>query len=236
MPHTCPGCHHPIDDDARYCTNCGVRQYDAHHTESVCQECGTAYTNGEKYCVKDGSRLGSDGHTYESIFGRPPRDFARASLGKRLGAAILDSLIGGLMSIPSIICLRAWQAKYYGYFGRDEASTYLIGAALFYLIPLTYALIKDGMGEGQSIGKRATDIMVIDLETQCACSKGKSFVRNFISLVIVMIPYIIFFRSQTDAAMIFFICMAFLEPVIVFLNSNGRKIGDLAANTQVINC
>ncbi len=84
--------------------------------------------------------------------------------------------------------------------------------------PLTYSLIKDGMGQGQSWGKKNMYLMAVDLAYNRPCSIGKSMLRNLISGLPGAIPFVGWP----------------IEPIIVLCASDGCKPGDLAANTQVI--
>ena len=86
------------------------------------------------------------------------------------------------------------------------------------VLPFIYILIKDGLGNGQSYGKRALNIMVINVNSNKPCSKSNSAGRNIMFSIICSVPYIGYL----------------LEIIMVFANPKGRKLSDLVAGTQVI--
>ena len=144
--------------------------------------------------------------------------FLKASLGNRFLAALFDGLITIGLSIPAIIFFVLGMSKVDSYSDKDEAFGLFIIAFLFYLIPIVYNFIKDGLGQGQSWGKKALDLMVVNLDNNTHCDKGKSFFRNFISGLVAIIPFVGWL----------------IEPIMVLVTEDGRKLGDKAANTQVI--
>jgi len=83
---------------------------------------------------------------------------------------------------------------------------------------LIYNSIKDGLGQGQSWGKKKLDLMVVNLDNNTPCDKKKSFFRNFISGLVFIIPFVGWL----------------IESIMVLVTEDGRKLGDKAANTQVI--
>lgn len=99
-----------------------------------------------------------------------------------------------------------------------ENSIYLIYIALVIIPPLIYFLIKDSLGQGQSLGKRIVGIMVIDIENNSRCTIQKSIMRNFISLLLsIFVPFIGFL----------------IEPTMIIASSKGSRLGDLASKVQV---
>lgn len=139
-------------------------------------------------------------------------------MGNRFLAALLDGLISAGLSIPAIIFFALAMAKADSYYDKDGAIGLFFIAVLFYIIPLVYNFIKDGLGQGQSWGKRALDLMVVNLDNNTPCDKGKSFFRNFISGLIAIIPFVGWL----------------IEPIMALATEDGRKLGDKSANTQVI--
>ncbi|MDD4118812.1 MAG: RDD family protein [Kiritimatiellae bacterium] len=104
------------------------------------------------------------------------------------------------------------------YYNSEEAIPLFIMAGFLYLIPLSYNFIKDGLGNGQSWGKKAVGLMVIHLSDKTPCSFGQSFLRNLILVLLGIIPIVGWL----------------IEPIIVLASEDGRRLGDKAANTQVI--
>lgn len=73
-----------------------------------------------------------------------------------------------------------------------------------------YFLIKDGLANGQSLGKKVMGITVIYLPTSMPCSMFQSFLRN---IVIVILP---------------------IEPLVILISKERKGLGDYLAKTQVL--
>lgn len=117
-----------------------------------------------------------------------------ASLGSRLGAQLIDDLIGILL------------AAIFVFTSNNEALS-LVGIAAF----LGYILLSDALPNGQSIGKKALSIAVVDKNTNKPCTVSRSLFRN-ITLVI----------------------LGFIDWVFIF-GSQRQRIGDMLAGTVVVN-
>jgi len=249
MPAICSRCSAPLEPSANYCIACGHNVAEGIISDPVCPQCKTEYPEGTNFCTKDGSALVqrkefvprceicgtiyNDDTNFCPLDGGPvsrlPSQYAgrmpvhgiisypKGSLVNRFLACLLDGLIVLVFSIPAIVCLIAALAKDYNG-GSSEAGGYYVLALLLYIIPIVYNLIKDGLGRGQSWGKRVLSLMVVNLETNMPCDKGKSAVRNLVSAVITAIPFVGWL----------------IEPIMVLVTVDARKIGDRAANTQVI--
>lgn len=152
-----------------------------------------------------------------------PKTYNKASLGKRLWAYILDGLITTALFLPSIFFLFDFfrEVFMYGDYGgyNIASSEKLIFGIILLILPIRYALIKDGIGEGQSYGKSAVDLMVINVNTNEPCTKWNSAGRNILYSIICGIPYVGYL----------------IEIIMIFANPEGRKLSDLGAGTQVIN-
>lgn len=150
------------------------------------------------------------------------KKYNKASIGKRLWAYILDGLIATALFIPSLLFLFGFfkelflYGEYGGYSSNSEQN--LIIGLLLLILPFRYALIKDGIGRGQSYGKKAVDLMVINVITNEPCTKWNSTGRNILFSIICAIPYLGYL----------------IEIILVFANPDGRKLSDLGAGTQVI--
>lgn len=124
-----------------------------------------------------------------------------ASRGSRLVAQILDGLIA-----VAIVCAGLLTFYMLG----DEAAT----GALFFItsivLALLYILLSDGFENGQSYGKRALHIAVIDATTGQPCSFGKSFLRNLTLEILGPIDWLFIFSAKR------------------------QRLGDMFANTVVV--
>ena len=117
-----------------------------------------------------------------------------ASLGSRLGAQLIDDLIAILLLVIFLSI------------GNIEMLS-LAGIAAF----LGYILLSDALPNGQSIGKMALKIAVVDKKTNKPCTIWKSLFRN-ITLVF----------------------LGFIDWLFIF-GRNRQRLGDMIAGTVVVN-
>ncbi len=223
---TCPQCKTTYPTNTRFCVNDGFRLVRPEDLIPKCVICNTPYSGDIKFCPRDGGEVKVilPGQYQQPVYNqqsfqnvRVNQRYPKASLGNRFLAALLDGLISTGLSIPAILFFVAALEKTMSY-NNDNADGLIFLTILFYLIPVIYGLIKDGLGQGQSWGKRPLDLMVVNLDNNAPCDKGKSFFRNFISTLVAIIPFIGWI----------------IEPIMVLATDDGRKLGDKAANTQVI--
>ncbi|MBS1662796.1 MAG: RDD family protein [Bacteroidetes bacterium] len=240
MSYNCPKCGTPFTPGAKFCQSCGTNLESVASEKMMCPQCQTTYPPGSIYCSKDGAKLvrqqdlavppyqgfqAQNQTTPQYNFQKqaiPAYDYTKypkASLGNRFVAALLDGLISLGLSIPAIAFFIAGVNGLDSYGSRrDMGAVYIFLAFVFYLIPLVYGFIKDGLGQGQSWGKKPMNLMVVNLENNSPCTRSKSFVRNLISVLTGVIPFVGWL----------------IEPIMVLATEDGRKLGDKAANTQVI--
>ena len=138
--------------------------------------------------------------------------YRRASLGSRLVALVVDWFVAFAPLAVPIALMVATEPQS----GPSLAIAILLMIAgvgwAFY-----YRLTKDGRPNGQSIGKSLVDLMVVDLETNAPCTRGKSALREIVWLGLNALPF------------------GFLvEPLFAIIDDRGRRVGDRASNTQVI--
>ena len=93
-----------------------------------------------------------------------------------------------------------------------------------------YASLADGLGDGQSVGKRILGLRVEDFSTNQGCDLASSCVRN--------LPFALaLFLASTPLLWIFFLVVALpllgLELFILVSVDSGVRLGDVLANTQV---
>ena len=171
-----------------------------------------------------------------STAGMPAVDspYAKAPIGKRILAYIIDGLIGGVpaailipVGITPFIAQMQMASFNGGMAGINVGSIILFLLAMVVGIGwgLLYFLIRDGLGEGQSIGKKASGLMVVSLNDNRPCTKGNSAKRNvfaiIISILLGWIPVLNIFA-------------AWAEPIIALIHGQGLRVGDMVAKTQVI--
>jgi uncharacterized RDD family membrane protein YckC len=73
-----------------------------------------------------------------------------------------------------------------------------------------YALLADGLGSGQSLGKRLMNIAVVDARSGASCGFGRSIVRNLLRT------------------------LGILDWAFMFFGAGRRRLGDWAAGTVVV--
>jgi len=81
-----------------------------------------------------------------------------------------------------------------------------------------YSFTKDGRERGQSIGKKKLNLMVVNITTNKPCTKGESFLRELDLFFLQMFPIVGWL----------------VEPIFIVASDDGRRLGDRAADTQVI--
>jgi uncharacterized RDD family membrane protein YckC len=216
----CPRCHKSFLTGTRFCDVDGSKLTSPDKLIPKCIKCGKVYPADTKFCPDDGGAVIPEALRYvnANVSNRNANGvYAKASLGNRFLASLLDGLIIIGLAIPAIIFYaigidqsRSWD--------NDNADRMFVGAAFLYIIPLIYSFIKDGIGNGQSWGKKALGLMVVYLPTNTPCTKGTSALRALIGGLISAIPFVGWL----------------VEPIMVLATEDGRRLADKAASTQVV--
>lgn len=139
--------------------------------------------------------------------------YPKAPFGSRLLAYIVDGFVGAAVFIGALAfgAFNDWLTGGGGFvFGM------IILAAFVWA--LYYSFAKDGREGGQSIGKGMVDLMVVNVKTNKPCSTGESALRALILILLNIVPLV----------------GIFIEPVVAIAADDGRRLGDRAADTQVI--
>ena len=136
---------------------------------------------------------------------------------QRLGAAILDGLIGMVWSIPLMFLLGLWE---YMRNGRPVPTTLLITSTVIGFVMFVavhgYFLKKNG----QTLGKKIVGIRISDLENNVP-SFGKVLLLRYLPIsAVTLIPFAGQFLPLVDVLFIF--------------RSDRRCVHDLIAGTKVI--
>ena len=132
------------------------------------------------------------------------KEFSKVEVGTRFIAALIDAAIG-------------WAVGFIPVIGG------LIGAA--------YMLVKDGLFEGQSVGKKVMNLQVVNMEGVKAdfSLSAKRNVIFAIPLLLMVIPILGWVVAPFLSLIILII-----EALKVMNDPQGRRIGDNWADTQVI--
>jgi uncharacterized RDD family membrane protein YckC len=83
---------------------------------------------------------------------------------------------------------------------------------------LFYSFTKDGRPGGQSIGKKAMGLMVVHLQSNQPCSRSQSALRFLVMFLLSLV---------LGAGWL-------VELIVLLIEPGGRRLGDFAAGTQVI--
>ncbi len=154
--------------------------------------------------------------------------YPKSSSGMRIIAYIIDSIIAGLplmILVPLAVIPFFTYAQATGQPGGPSMAgpnvALIILVAIIGLLGLAwsffYYLLRDGFGSGQSWGKKICGLMVVNLDNNMPCDKGKSFVRN-----------IVIWALSALAG------LSIVELIVLLVHDRGYRLGDMLARTQVI--
>jgi len=153
--------------------------------------------------------------------GPPPLDafpagalWPKAPVGGRVIAALVDQLVS---SVPAGLLVVAAVSAFLG-----DATGFgvLLGLLAFAAVTwaLFYSFTKDGRPGGQSIGKKAMGLMVVHLQSNQPCSRSQSALRFLVMFLLSLV---------LGAGWL-------VELIVLLIEPGGRRLGDFAAGTQVI--
>ena len=219
----CPQCGAPIEKEEKCCPNCGCLFYS--------QE-GNDYPddlNEDDLVERIQNRIqGNDNAKLIDRWGNVNlKHVKQASVGNRVIAFLLDQLVTFAIAIPGMV-LAVFALIQTGLFpqifNNNVRTTnglfivYFSLSAILFLAPILYSLLKDGMKNGQSYGKRWMGIRVISLGNGAPCNYLQSALRQFVSGLISLIP----------------VFGWLIEPLMVLCTDDGRRLADRAAGTFVV--
>ena len=132
-------------------------------------------------------------------------EFQKADLGRRIVASIIDGIISGVVGLIPFV-----------------------GG----VIGFAYMLIKDGLLNGSSPGKKAISLKVVVRETGDSAGYAESVKRNIIfgiPSLIMIIPVIGLVVAPILALVVYI-----LELYFIIKDPKGLRYGDHLAGTQVV--
>ena len=222
MSH-CPQCGTPLEENQQFCHNCGCNVIN-HTIDDF-----TDKLDNEKAADEIKTRVAEheNVHINETWNYEPQEQVVRANRGKRFMAMILDMTFTFIIGLPAMV-LAMIAMMNTGVFPRwlnnniRETNTlfilYFFISILLFIPPIIYPFIKDGMKNGQSFGKRLMGIRVISLDDGTPCTYARAAIRQLISLLLCNVAFIGYI----------------IEPLIVLIDDDGRRIADRIANTFVV--
>lgn len=168
-----------------------------------CRYCGSMLPDVQMAAAYDRSAIpGSAPYPIENNV----RVYPKASSFTRLIASVLDGLlVSCAVWVPMLIAEVTYNDLFY------------FIAIITVIWALWYGFTKDGRANGQSIGKKAMGLMVVNLNTNSPCTRGRSALRALLWII----PYIGGLINIIDC-------------IMVLVSDDGRRTGDYLANTQVI--
>ncbi len=150
----------------------------------------------------------------QPAYGQQQLVYPKAPLGARFVAYLVD---GFLFMLPAMVLIVLAVVGGVNENGAVAAICGILGGLLM-LVGIVYGFIKDGRANGQSVGKKMMKLMVVHLPTNRPCTMGQSAGRAAIMMLLGLIPYV----------------GSLIEPIVVLAAGDGRRLGDKAANTQVV--
>ena len=141
----------------------------------------------------------------------------KAPNGRRLVAALIDGVVG---AAPALLIPLAFLLA------RDADAPFGFGPVPLAILAATlvaaawgaaYFLAKDGFG-GRGLGKRAAGLIVVQRETNAPCTLWPAVLRQLVWAGLGAVPLVGWL----------------VEPIAVLAREDGRRVGDLAAGTQVV--
>lgn len=174
---------------------------------AYCPRCGTEIDRGRATCshcdaaVRPELRRIAAGHT----------DFA--SLGRRMGAIVMDTLImfffWGFLVLLLGVRVLSGSTPGFGVFNA------MVIAELFFIVG--YTVLLEGYWNGQTVGKKVFDIRVVNADDGRPISVEEAVLRNVVRIV--------------DFLPVFYV----VGIAAVLLTQSNQRLGDLAGNTVVVN-
>lgn len=164
---------------------------------NLCSHCGGSNVIKAKYCVFCGFEIG----------------VAYASSIVRVLAFLIDGIILFIISLGLMIAITVV------FYNSSDDFISLIWIIISLVTVILYFLILEGpLTQGQTFGKMAVSIRVVDQKSFGTISYTKSFIRNILRLLDLMpyfLPYLVGF-------------------IAVGISKKNQRIGDIATGTIVI--
>jgi len=156
-------------------------------------------------------------------------EYAKADLVTR----VIASLIDGLLQYIAVVIIGVIFGLIAGIFGIASAFVRgIIGGIIGSIAGAVYMLLKDGLFEGQSIGKKAMKLQVVELS-----GKKTDFTVSVKRNAIFALPGLLsLIPNNTVRTIGGLLALAILiyEIYNVYSDPKGCRLGDKLANTQVI--
>lgn len=141
-----------------------------------------------------------------------------ASRGARLGGAIIDAIISGIVSFPIMYYTGFWQSAMTGEVNIGDQLMLAIFGIVVFLLLNGYLLAK----RGQTIGKALVGTRIVSVEDEQILPLPKVFGLRYLPInIVAQVPYV---GS----------ILALINVLFIF-RDDRRCVHDLIAGTKVIN-
>lgn len=144
----------------------------------------------------------------------PGGTYPKARMGARIVAYLIDGVIASVPAAMVAFIAFLGYAVTADPSGEPPALMVLLMVMVGFLgfgWAVLYTLLRDGLGRGQSFGKRIAKLMVVRLEDGRPCTKGNSIVRNLVASL-----------------------LGIIDIIVALVQEKGQRVGDMLVNTQVI--
>jgi len=159
--------------------------------------------------------------------------YPHAPWGMRTLAFLIDNLIAWLPLAVLSILLLLMIPWFLGYqplpFLEGVPMVFFYITFVSFLISFLwfcfYSLARDGLGTGQSLGKRICNLIVINTKTHQPCNLWGAIFRKLPSAAIFIFGFPLYYLCGL---------LLLIEPIAALINEKGLRLGDQLADTQVI--
>lgn len=140
---------------------------------------------------------------------------AKAPIGKRVAAYIIDVLLSMVLMFAVGIVATIVVVVLSTVLGRNGGGIIAIISMLMYLavmlVAVLYLLLRDGLNNGASYGKKFMKLKVVKMGLPA------KFMDSLLRNITFMVPM-----------------LGFIDLLVPFVDSEGQRIGDKIAKTQVV--
>ncbi len=118
----------------------------------------------------------------------------------------------------------------------------LLAAALYLLLrwigsfvgafaAMAYVALQDGLGSGQSFGKRLFELRVVDETTRLPCTVEQSLRRNAVGAIT---AFLLGFEVTRPLGVILGVAAVGVESYLFLTSGSGIRFGDVYSGTRVV--
>lgn len=106
-----------------------------------------------------------------------------------------------------------------------------IGSLVGAVVATAYVLLQDGLGSGQSFGKRLFELKVVDETTKLPCTLEQSLRRNAVGACI---AFLLGFEVTRPLGALLGAAAVGIESYLFLTSGSGVRFGDVYSGTRVV--